>query len=119
MQKPLGELVWLQRESRSYLLFDLETKCVKLNSMREWQQFPLWEQRPADVHIYTEAEREELESIIAGQISMLLADYAVANVVEIDNSDCKHVDGSKSYYVLEVDPFLLEDDSEIQLHKHL
>lgn len=81
--------------------------------MSSWEHFPVFEERPSGVRIFTEKERAELEFVIATQIVTMLSDYATCNPVEVDHSDCIDIEDYKSYYALELEPVAMENDGEL------
>ncbi len=84
--------------------------------MNDWNLFPFWEPRP-DVPKFAVAERSVLEDLVARQVADLLALYATIDDVELDQSACAIADEAKTYRVLDLDPLLLEDDGELQVHQ--
>ena len=85
--------------------------------MSSWEHFPVTEERPSGVRIFSEKEHAELELIIATQIATMLSDYAACKPVEVDNSDCVDIDEYKSYYALELEPIAMENDGELVIQQ--
>lgn len=84
--------------------------------MSNWNLFPFWEPRPA-VPKFGDTDRAMLEDLVARQVADLLGLYATVDDVELDQSSCPIADETKTYRTLDLDPFLLEDDGELQKHQ--
>ncbi len=83
--------------------------------MSNWVHFPLDVPRPDINSDFNEKQRDELELLVAHQVSGLLRHYGEIIDQGVDNSGCPDVDEPQTFYGIEVDCFVFDDDSELLL----
>jgi hypothetical protein len=81
--------------------------------MAEWEYFDMGCPRPTQVGQYSESERPILSRVVSMQVAALLEAFGREDTVDVNIDDSIDVEDAVTYRILQLDEFLLDDDSEI------